>query len=166
MSTDWHCAYFRLPYPSFPPALELRTAVERRGPADGYRRRSAPSYAARVMTLDELEHHEQVVLLSLLGLMARLDLNASADEVDLLHRVTDELGEERLQSVLDDARQLQDQHAIMAAAANVIRPEAREVVYELLYDMAIMETIVKAEGDLLDQLADLWGLPRRMGAGR
>lgn len=115
------------------------------------------------MTLEELEKHEQVALIALLGLMARLDLQASADEVELLRRVASEIGAERFEAASAEAAQLPDGAAILRAAAAVERPEAREVIYELLYDMAVTDSIVEQEDKMLEQLADLWELPQRAG---
>jgi hypothetical protein len=116
------------------------------------------------MTLTELERHEQVILLALLGLMARIDLQTSPAEEELLQRVVSELGLVDPASVIDEAAQLQGVDAILRAAGKVVRPEAREVMFELLYDMAIKETIVENEGKLLDRIAFLWNLPMRASA--
>jgi hypothetical protein len=116
------------------------------------------------MTLTELERHEQVILLGLLGLMARIDLQTSPAEEELLQRVVSELGLVDPASVIDEAAQLQGVDAILRAAGKVVRPEAREVMFELLYDMAIKETIVENEGKLLDRIAFLWNLPMRASA--
>jgi hypothetical protein len=117
------------------------------------------------MTLDELEHHEQVALVALLGLMARLDLQTSPEEIELLEQVGEHMGAEAFLGVAREAAQLPDELAVFAAASDVQRPEAREVIYELLYDMAIHDTIVAEEAHMLDRLADMWGLPQRMGTG-
>jgi hypothetical protein len=116
------------------------------------------------MTLEELEQHEQVALVALLGLMARLDLQATDDELDLLQRVASEIGTERFEAVASEAASLPDSGAILRAAAKVERIEAREVIYELLYDMAITDSIVEREGEMLDHLAELWNLPKRSAA--
>jgi len=114
------------------------------------------------MTLDELEQQEKVVLLALLGVIARMDGQASGDEVELLSRVGRDLGTGVFEAVAAEAAQLEGA-ALRAKVEEVTRPEAREVIYELLYEMATNETISEQEGELLDWLADAWGLPRRMG---
>ncbi len=112
------------------------------------------------MTLEELDHGEKVALVALLGLMARLDGSASRDEITLLTRVIAELGEDAYEDVAADAAALDDD-AIKAAATHITRPEARAVLYELLYDMAIKESIVEREAELLDWLRGEWQLPAR-----
>jgi hypothetical protein len=115
------------------------------------------------MTLTELEHHEQVALLALLGLMARLDGQASGEEVELLNRIMSELGNEAFESAAREAAQLPDGEAILMTAGEVKRPEAREVLFELLFEMAVKESIVEREARVLDFLAETWELPQRAG---
>jgi len=115
------------------------------------------------MKLDELEQHEKVVLMALLGVMARMDGQASGDEVRLLSRVGSQLGTDVFEAIAAEAAQL-DGAELRAAVERVTRPEAREIIYELLYDMAIRETISEREAELLDWLVDAWGLPPRAGA--
>jgi hypothetical protein len=113
------------------------------------------------MTLQELEMHEQVALVALLGLLARLDSQASSGELELLKRVASEIGLDRFEQVANEAAELPDGQAILDAAVTVTRPEAREIIYELVYDMAINETVVEEEDKLLEHLATVWQLPRR-----
>jgi hypothetical protein len=116
------------------------------------------------MTLAELEHHEQVALLALLGLMARLDGQATGDEVAILNRIMTELGSEAFESAAREAAQFPDGESILMSAGEVTRPEAREVLFELLFEMAVKESIVEREAKVLDFLAETWELPQRGGA--
>ncbi len=116
------------------------------------------------MTLDDLSQPEQVVLLALVGLMARMDGSVSQEELELLEQIADEIGEERFEAARDQAAALADGSSILRAAASVERQEAREVVFELVYGMAIQGTIADSEAALLNELATLWQLPQRIGA--
>ncbi len=115
------------------------------------------------MTLDDLSQAEQVVLLALVGLMARADGSVSQDELELLEQIADEIGEERFEAARDAAAALDDGKAILTAANQITRPEAREVVFELVYGIAVRDTIAESEAELLNQLAKLWSLPQRVG---
>jgi len=115
------------------------------------------------MTLDELSHPEQVVLLALVGLMARTDGSVSGDELELLEQIADEIGAKRFDAARDEAAALPDGTAILRAAASVDRQEAREVIFELVYGIAVRDTIAVSEAALLNELAALWGLPERVG---
>ncbi|HXK18858.1 MAG TPA: hypothetical protein VNG33_13700 [Polyangiaceae bacterium] len=115
------------------------------------------------MTLDDLSQPEQVVLLALVGLMARMDGSVSEDEMDLLEQIADEIGEKRFEAARDAAAALADGAAILGAAASVERVEAREIIFELVYSIAVRDTIAESEAALLNELATLWGLPQRVG---
>jgi hypothetical protein len=115
------------------------------------------------MTLDDLSQPEQVVLLALVGLMARMDGSVSQDELELLERIADEIGEQRFEAARDAAAALVDNAAILKEASQVERPDAREIIFELVYDIAVRDTIAESEGVLLNELAALWGLPQRVG---
>jgi Tellurite resistance protein TerB len=115
------------------------------------------------MTLDDLSQPEQVVLLALVGLMARMDGSVSQDELDLLEQIADEIGVERFDAARDQAAALADGAAIMRAASSVDRPDAREVIFELVYGIAVRDTIAPSEAALLNELAVAWGLPQRVG---
>ena len=115
------------------------------------------------MTLDDLSHPEQVVLLALVGLMARMDGSVSQEELELLEQIADEIGEQRFEAARDAAAALADGSAILRAASSVDRQEAREVIYELVYGVAVRDTIAQSETALLNELAQLWGLPQRLG---
>jgi FMN phosphatase YigB (HAD superfamily) len=115
------------------------------------------------MTLAELEHFERVVLLATLGLMMRVDGEVSAEETELLTRIAAEIGDEDFRRARTQAAQFADADAILQGAARVTRVEAREVIFELLYDMAQRDTITPREAEVLDRLASTWALPQRVG---
>ncbi len=115
------------------------------------------------MTLDDLSHPEQVVLLALVGLMARMDGSVSQEELELLEQVADEIGAERFEAARDAAAALADGSAILRAASSVDRPDAREIIFELVYGVAVRDTIAQSEASLLNELAKLWELPQRVG---
>ena len=115
------------------------------------------------MTLAELEHHEKVALLAQLGLMARLDGQVSGDEMALLNRILLELGQESFEKAAHEAAQLPDTEAILMTAGTVTRPEVREILFELLFDMAVRESIAEREAKVLDYLSETWQLPARAG---
>lgn len=116
------------------------------------------------MTLDDLSQPEQVVLLALIGLMARMDGSVSQAEMELLEQVADQMSTTRFEAARDEAAALSDGGAILQAAAGVVRQEAREVIFELVYDIAVRDTIADSEAELLNRLAELWNLPQRLGA--
>lgn len=115
------------------------------------------------MTLAELEHPERVALFAMLGLIMRVDGEVAADETELLERIAGDLGDEDFRRAASEAAQFPDADAILKAAARVQRVEARELIFELLYEMAERESITPAEAEVLDRLASSWGMPQRVG---
>jgi len=165
----------RIPLPAFPAScsLALEPCVTKRCLAAFVPERERlrwPGFGAdggvlakSPMTLDDLSQPEQVVLLALVGLMARMDGSVSEDEMELLEQIADEIGEKRFEAARDAAAALADGSAILGAAASVKRPEAREIIFELVYGIAVRDTIAESEAALLNELAALWDLPQRVG---
>jgi uncharacterized tellurite resistance protein B-like protein len=110
------------------------------------------------MNASGLSESEQMVLLALVGLMARADGRLSQTEMSTLEELRRTLTPERFQRIRDDAAALADDEAILNAAKGVTRPEAREAIFGVLYEMAIPDTIDPTEVALLEQVAALWGL--------
>ena len=110
------------------------------------------------MDVAALSEPEQVVLLSLVGLLARVDGRLSQTEMSTLERLRRAIEPERFQRVRDAAAALEDNAAIFKAAEGVARLEARELIFAVLYEMAIPDTIDATEVEMLEKLAAVWGL--------
>lgn len=105
-----------------------------------------------------LSEPEQVVLLSLVGLLARVDGRLSQTEMSTLERLRRSIEPDRFQRIRDTAAALDDNAAIFKAAEGVARVDARELIFSVLYEMAIPDTIDPSEVEMLEKLAALWGL--------
>ncbi len=110
------------------------------------------------MDVSGLSENEQTVLLALVGLLARADGRLSQTEMGTLEKLRHALTPERFQKIRDDAAALADDEAIMNAARAVTRPEAREAIFGILYEMAIPDVIDPSEVAILEHVAALWGL--------
>lgn len=110
------------------------------------------------MDVTALSEPEQVVLLSLVGLLARVDGRLSQTEMSTLEQLRQAIGPERFNRVRDAASALEGGVEIMNAAQGVVRPDARELIFSVLYEMAIPDTIDPSEVELLEKLSALWGL--------
>jgi tellurite resistance protein len=110
------------------------------------------------MDVSALSDSEQTVLLALVGLLARADGRLSQTEMSTLEKLRSALTTERFQQIRDAAAALANDEAILNAARGVTRPEAREVIFGVLYEMAIPDVIDPSEVALLEQVAALWGL--------
>lgn len=114
-------------------------------------------YAAD-MSVAELTESEQVVLLALVGLMARADGRVSEVEMDTLEELRDQIDPERFERVREAAAALDSPDAILQAAGSVMRSAATQTIYGVLLGMAIPDTIGENEGEILARLATIWGL--------
>ena len=110
------------------------------------------------MDVSGLSESEHTVLLALVGLLARADGRLSQTEMSTLEELRRLLTSERFQKIRDEAAALVDDGAILNAARAVTRPEARETIFGVLYEMAIPDTIDVSEVAILNQVAALWGL--------
>jgi uncharacterized tellurite resistance protein B-like protein len=110
------------------------------------------------MDVSGLSESEQTVLLALVGLLARADGRLSQTEVSTLDELRRVLDPERFLRIRDEAAALADDEAILNAARAVTRPEAREAIFGMLYEMAIPDTIDPSEVAILERIATLWGL--------
>jgi uncharacterized tellurite resistance protein B-like protein len=110
------------------------------------------------MDVSGLSESEQTVLLALVGLLARADGRLSQTEMSTLEELRRTLTPERFQQIRDQAAALADDEAILNAARTVTRPEAREAIFGVLYEMAIPDTIDPSEVAILERVAALWGL--------
>ena len=110
------------------------------------------------MDVSGLSESEQTVLLALVGLLARADGRLSQTEMSTLEGLRRILTPERFQQIRDEAAALADDEAIMNAARAVTRPEAREAIFGVLYEMAIPDTIDPSEVAILERISALWGL--------
>jgi hypothetical protein len=110
------------------------------------------------MGVGDLSESEQVVLLSLVGLLARADGQVSEAEMSTLEALRENIDPERFERVRDAASALDSPDAILQAAGHIKRAEATQVIYGLLLGMAIPDTISETEATLLERLATMWGL--------
>ena len=109
------------------------------------------------MNVGELNESEQVVLLALVGLMARADGSVSDWEMRTLGDLREGIGD-GFDRVRDLAASLDGAQAIMTAAEKITRPDARETIFHVLVGMALPDTIPENEAEMFRRLAKLWGL--------
>jgi hypothetical protein len=109
------------------------------------------------MNAAELTEPEQIVLLSLVGLMARADGTVSEPELEVLEELRAQIGP-RFQAVRDAAAALDGPEAILEQAGRITRSEARQTIYGVVFGMAVPDTISQGEGEVLNRLAKLWAL--------
>jgi hypothetical protein len=110
------------------------------------------------MGVAELSEPEQVVLLALVGLVARSDGSVSDSEMNALQVLRSAIGAERFERVRDAAAALDGNAAILEAAENVTNPDSRELILGTIFELAAPDTIAESEASVLEHLARSWEL--------
>ncbi len=105
-----------------------------------------------------LTHTEMVALAASARVMMMADGEISRGEMDRVARFAAGLGltAEQWSAIWDEAVRTLPTAKAIAAAAALQRTEAREVVYEMLYELATDGSIADPEWDILEWLDDAW----------
>jgi hypothetical protein len=109
----------------------------------------------------ELTRDELVVLAGAVREMMKADGIVTSGEIHAAGKLPERLGldETGWMSIWDySVRALPNLDAVMDAAGDLRRVDAREVIYELLYEIAQDGSIVDAEWDMLEWLDEAWRL--------
>lgn len=110
------------------------------------------------MDVSGLTESEHKVLLALVGLVARADGRLSQTEMGTLDELRRIIPPERFLQARGQAAALADDEAILNAAREVTRPEARALIFSVLYEMAIPGTLDPSEVAIFERISTLWGL--------
>lgn len=114
------------------------------------------------MKLEQMTDGEKQALGALVRVLVGVDGDYSAAEVAGLQKTAEYLGEDEFwQLVKDSGHRDLDQESLRGLASAVDRPEGREAIYGVLFGIAAADTVVTGEGELLDWLAESWGLETR-----
>ena len=111
------------------------------------------------MKLSDMTDAEKQILGTLVRVMVGADRQFSDDEAERLQGAAAELGEDEFWDVVGEAGShglSEDQ--VRSEAQAVDRKEAQETIYGVLFGIAAAESIVVQEANLLDWVADVWGL--------
>ena len=111
------------------------------------------------MELKDLSPGDRVALAALVRFSVMSDGTLSENEAGEIGFLVTELGEEVYQAAVEVASQrVTDLPTLKAVLAEVTDPEARELIYGTLVEVAIPETIDPNESRLLELVAGAWGL--------
>ena len=113
------------------------------------------------MDWTKLDKEERLALAALARTMIRLDRDYSREEAERLQELAEQLGDpEALWDAIGQAEQtITTPQELEALALRVTRPEARELILEVLETLASVDTITPSEGRMLDELRKLWAMP-------
>jgi hypothetical protein len=111
------------------------------------------------MSIDDLNDEEWLVLGGLVRLLVRADGSVSAEERAHLEDIAEQLGADDFWTAVERAQiELPDAQAVKVRAQGVERRPAQEIIYGVLMDLAMTGAILGAESDILDWLAQQWGI--------
>lgn len=109
------------------------------------------------MDPNQLTRPERMALVGLLKLIIQADEEFSKEEGKELNRIAERLGweawNESKQQAMAEFRSLDD---VKAFAKTITRQPARELIYDMLLDVALPGSVVPQEKQALDWLAELW----------
>jgi len=110
-----------------------------------------------MLEMSELSHDEELALIGLLKAVIQVDKQLGFEESEELKRVAAMMGAERFHERVEEARGLfQSLESIKEHAQNVTRQPARQLIFNLLLEMAKRDELLTGEEDLLEQIAGLW----------
>jgi uncharacterized tellurite resistance protein B-like protein len=110
------------------------------------------------MNLSDLTEDERIALVALVLQLIRADGITTEDELEELRALGVEMGPKHFDAAYTRARDQFETHeeALEFARRAVERPEAQELVYTVLFDMAATDGIAKLERPLLDDVRSMW----------
>jgi uncharacterized tellurite resistance protein B-like protein len=111
------------------------------------------------MQLEDLQPDERLALVALSRAIVRADGAVSAKEGERVAELGQALGEQRYREAFREAAQrFADEAALKAFLETIERPDARELIYETILDLAVADAVSPDEVTLLRWLDAAWKL--------
>ena len=111
------------------------------------------------MELGDLTHVEQLALLGLVQFIGESNRDVTDEESDAIAAIVAGLGAERYRKVAAEAdERFADEESLRNYVQTAGRPEARELIYGHVLEVAMGDTIQSSESELLDWIAEQWGI--------
>jgi uncharacterized tellurite resistance protein B-like protein len=109
--------------------------------------------------LTSLTSDEKLALVALLKRFVSEDGEVSEDEVDAIASVSAALGADEYRRLVDEAdARLASDEDMRTFLASITRQEARETIFEIVFEAAAGEALQGLEPEMLDWLAETWGI--------
>ncbi|MBN8609433.1 MAG: TerB family tellurite resistance protein [Deltaproteobacteria bacterium] len=112
------------------------------------------------MNLSDLTADEKLVLGALIRLMVRADGRFTEEEEQRIQEIGADVGsaEELWRAVSESAQRYTSEAATKTAIPSVTRPEARTMIFDVLFGVATADTIAPGEQAILDSLREAWDI--------
>ena len=112
-----------------------------------------------MLEMSELTREEDLALIGLLKAVIQADKKLSFEESEELERVAALVGADRFHERVSEAKALFiTLDDIKEHARQVEREPARQLIFNLLLEMAKRDEVVPEEEELLSWIAELWGV--------
>ena len=111
------------------------------------------------MELADLDKTERVALAGLLEYVILASGQVTADEQREIDTIIDAIGEEAYQAAMDEVdTHFKDEKGLRDFLKTITREEAREVIFGVITEAAMTDTVEGRESALLDWLTKEWNL--------
>ena len=109
--------------------------------------------------LSSLKPDEKLALVALLKQFVSADGEVSDDEMNAVRSLSAALGEGEYRRLVDDAdARLATDAEMRTFLESITRQEARDTIYEIVFEAAAGEALQGLEPDMLDWLAKTWSI--------
>jgi len=114
------------------------------------------------MEIKDLDHSEQIALVAIVQFVGESNRDVTEEESEQIARIVRGLGAERYRRIAEEVdERFADEDELRAFLATTGRKEARELIYGLVLEVAMGDTIQRSESAFLDWLAEEWGVEVR-----
>jgi hypothetical protein len=111
------------------------------------------------MELGDLNSDERLALVALIEATAQADRKVSDEEEGVLGEVVETLGPEAYQESVELAdKRFGSENDLKVFLRGIDRPEAREIIYGTVLELAMADVVTGHEPSLLSWLAETWQL--------
>jgi hypothetical protein len=111
------------------------------------------------MELADLNQNEQIALAGLLEFVVLASGHVTEDEQNDIDDIVEALGEENHRKAVDEVdKRFSDEKSFRTFLSTIDRQEARELIYGVVIDAAMTDTVEGRESALLEWLSDEWNV--------
>lgn len=111
------------------------------------------------MRITDLNKEERMALVAWARLIVRADREVSDEEADQLKKLAKDMGTQLFREAIEDAdQQIASLDDLKKQATEITSQEARELIFSIVYELALPGTIVPREAKVLQWLAKVWNV--------
>jgi hypothetical protein len=109
------------------------------------------------MELADLNQNEQIALAGLLEFVVLASGHVTEDEQNEIDTIVEALGEDKYRKAVEEVdKRFPDEKALRKFLSTIEREEAKELIYGLVIEAAMADTVEGRESALLEWLAEEW----------